>query len=191
MQLLRPAEIRRVVIAALAEDIGSGDVTTLATVPPAATACAVLRARKPLVVAGLGFAERAFRQLSSAVRIKRLVLDGQRAKAGQGLLEISGPAQALLSAERVALNFVQRLSGVATLTAQFVETVRGTRAQILDRGLGPGVSPPSEPKAAVNRTQSRRFASFEAQPPPVWANSEGAKARSRTDSGGKRGLPCE
>lgn len=133
------AEIRRAVRAALAEDIGAGDVTTMATVPRAATARAGMRAREPLVVAGLVFAETAFRQLSSAVRIKRRIRDGQRAKAGQVLLEVVGPARALLCAERVTLNFVQRLSGVATLTAQFVNAVKGTGAKILDtRKTTPG-----------------------------------------------------
>jgi nicotinate-nucleotide pyrophosphorylase (carboxylating) len=133
------AEIRRAVRAALAEDIGAGDVTTMATVPRTATARAVVRAREPLTVAGLDFAEAAFRELSSAVKIKVRIRDGQRAKAGQVLQEVSGPARTLLSAERVALNFVQRLSGVATLTAEFVNAVKGTGAQILDtRKTTPG-----------------------------------------------------
>lgn len=139
MQPLNSVEVRRAVRAALAEDIGRGDVTTLATVPRAARALATMRAREPVVVAGLAFAESAFRQLSPAVRIKRRARDGQRVEAGQEVLEVSGPARALLSAERVALNFVQRLSGVATLTARFIEAVKGTRAQILDtRKTTPG-----------------------------------------------------
>ena len=139
MQLLSSAEIRRAVQAALAEDIGGGDATTLAIVPETATAKAVLRAHEPLVVAGLDFAEAAFRELSTAVKMKRLAKDGRRVKAGASLLKISGPARAILSAERVALNFVQRLSGVATLTARFVEAVKDTSAQILDtRKTTPG-----------------------------------------------------
>jgi nicotinate-nucleotide pyrophosphorylase (carboxylating) len=136
---LSAAEIRQAVQAALAEDIGSGDVTTLATVPETATARAVLRAREPLVVAGLDFARAAFRELSTAVKIERLAKDGQRVKTGANLLRISGPARAILSAERVALNFVQRLSGIATFTAQFVDAIKGTPAQILDtRKTTPG-----------------------------------------------------
>ena len=139
MQPLRTAEIRRAVQLALAEDIGTGDVTTLATVPASTAAVAVLRTREPLVVAGLAFAEIAFRSRSPRLRIKRLARDGQRIAAGEGLLKISGPARAILSAERVALNFVQRLSGVATLTAQHVALVDGSRAQILDtRKTTPG-----------------------------------------------------
>jgi nicotinate-nucleotide pyrophosphorylase (carboxylating) len=136
---LSAAEIRRAVQAALAEDIGSGDATTLATVPATATAKAVLRAREPLVAAGLDFAEAAFHELSAAVKIERLAQDGRRVKAGANLLKISGPARAILGAERVALNFVQRLSGIATLTAQFVDAIKGTGVQILDtRKTTPG-----------------------------------------------------
>jgi nicotinate-nucleotide pyrophosphorylase (carboxylating) len=136
---LSKEEIRAVVKGGLAEDIGSGDATTLATVSEKATAKAVMRAREPIVLAGLDFAEAAFHGLSAAVKIKRLAKDGGRVNGGKILLKISGPARAILSAERVALNFVQRLSGIATLTAQFVDAVKGTRAQILDtRKTTPG-----------------------------------------------------
>jgi nicotinate-nucleotide pyrophosphorylase (carboxylating) len=136
---LSSTEVRQAVQRALAEDIGSGDVTTLATVPEAATARAVLRAREPLVVAGLAFAEAAFLELSAAVKIERLARDGQRVKTDDVLLRLSGPTRPILSAERVALNFVQRLSGIATLTAQFVDAAKGTHAQILDtRKTTPG-----------------------------------------------------
>jgi len=139
VQPLSSTEVHRAVQLALAEDIGTGDVTTLATVPRNVTARAVIRAREPLVLAGLAFAESAFRSRSPRLNIKRLAREGRRIKAGAGLLRISGPARAILSAERVALNFVQRLSGVATLTAQYVAEVRGSRAQILDtRKTTPG-----------------------------------------------------
>lgn len=139
MQVLSSDEIQHAVRLALDEDLGSGDVTTLATVPESATGRAVMRAREPLVVAGMALAEAAFRELSSQVQTERMVGDGQPVSANGVLLRITGPARALLSAERVALNFVQRLSGVATLTARFVEAIRGTRAQILDtRKTTPG-----------------------------------------------------
>lgn len=138
MQLSR-TEIRRAVRAALAEDVGRGDATSLATIPKAAVAHAVMRAREPLVVAGLEFAETAFRELSPTVKVNCGLRDGQRARTGDVLLEVSGPARALLAAERTALNFVQRLSGVSTLTAEFVDAVRCTDAQILDtRKTTPG-----------------------------------------------------
>ncbi len=129
---LTTAEIRRAVHAALAEDLGRGDVTTLATVPAASQSVALMRAREPLVVAGIQFAGFAFRQLAPKIKTEVIFRDGQRAKAGQTLLKISGSSRAILSAERVALNFVQRLSGVATATAQFSDLVKGTRAKILD-----------------------------------------------------------
>jgi nicotinate-nucleotide pyrophosphorylase (carboxylating) len=136
---LSAAEIRASVQLALAEDIGSGDATTLATVPANATAKAVMRAREPLVVAGLAFAETAFRKLSPKIKTQKLSRDGQHIAAGKILLKISGPSRALLSAERVALNFVQRLSGVATATAQFADAVKSTSAKILDtRKTTPG-----------------------------------------------------
>jgi nicotinate-nucleotide pyrophosphorylase (carboxylating) len=132
-------EIRRAVQAALAEDVGSGDATTLATVPADAAARASMVAREALTVAGLAFAETAFRELSPQVQLERRVQDAQRVESGATLLRVSGPARAILTAERVALNFVQRLSGVATLTELFVEAVRGTRARILDtRKTTPG-----------------------------------------------------
>jgi nicotinate-nucleotide pyrophosphorylase (carboxylating) len=117
---------------ALAEDIGAGDVTTLAVVPENSKATAVMRAREHLVVAGLALAEAAFRELTSSVQTVRAAKDGEHVTAGKVLLEIHGPARPILSAERVALNFVQRLSGVATLTSQFVEEIKDSRAQILD-----------------------------------------------------------
>ncbi len=139
MQPLTPEEIRCAVQLALHEDIGSCDVTTLATVPETAASVAVMRARDTLVVSGLSFAEAAFRELSTAVKIETAVKEGQRVGDGETLLKISGPSRALLTAERVALNFVQRLSGVATLTAQFVDAVKGTHTQILDtRKTTPG-----------------------------------------------------
>jgi nicotinate-nucleotide pyrophosphorylase (carboxylating) len=136
---LTTAEIRHAVRAALAEDIGSGDATTLSAVPANAMARAVMRAREPLVVAGIQFAESAFRERSSKIKIQHTTRDGGHVKAGATLLKISGSAHAILSAERAALNFVQRLSGVATLTARFVEAIRGARVKILDtRKTTPG-----------------------------------------------------
>lgn len=132
-------EIRRHVQAALAEDIGSGDVTTLATVLENATARAAMVARQPLVLAGLALAEAAFKELSPSIQFERLAADGQTLARGAVLARMQGAARAILTAERVALNFTQRLSGVATLTAQFVAAVQGTGAQILDtRKTTPG-----------------------------------------------------
>jgi len=138
--MLSSDEIRRAVQAALAEDMGSGDATTMAVVPEDATVTAWMVAREPMVAAGLELAEAAFLELCPQANLQRGASDGERVSAGFALLKIlDAPARAILSAERVALNFAQRLSGVATLTAQFVEAVSTTRARILDtRKTTPG-----------------------------------------------------
>jgi nicotinate-nucleotide pyrophosphorylase (carboxylating) len=132
--------IFEIVRRALAEDIGTGDVTTLATVPADATASALMVAREPLVVCGLPLAEAVFKEVSAENR-NRTAGGGRPARAPRtDPAALRGPAGAMLTAERVALNFVQRLSGVATLTARFVEAVAGTRARILDtRKTTPGL----------------------------------------------------
>jgi nicotinate-nucleotide pyrophosphorylase (carboxylating) len=136
---LDPAEIRAAVVAALAEDLGPGDATSLACIPPEATAGARMNAREPLVLSGLALAEAAFLELDPNARILRLAADGHRLEPGQPVLEVHGTARALLSAERVALNFVQRLSGVATATAAYVDAVAGTAVRVLDtRKTTPG-----------------------------------------------------
>jgi nicotinate-nucleotide pyrophosphorylase (carboxylating) len=136
---LSAAEIRAAVTSALREDVGSGDATTLATVPRHLLATARLRAREPLILAGIEFAETAFRLRARHLKLERLLADGERVRAGQTVLKISGPAHAILTAERVALNFVQRLSGVASATAAYVAAVAGTQARILDtRKTTPG-----------------------------------------------------
>jgi nicotinate-nucleotide pyrophosphorylase (carboxylating) len=125
-------ETEALVRAALEEDRAFEDVTTLATVPEDSRATAALVARAEGVVAGLPLAVMAFHLLDPSVKVRVLVWDGSRVARGEVALELEGPARALLSAERTALNFVQRLSGIATLTARYVNAVRGTRAEILD-----------------------------------------------------------
>jgi nicotinate-nucleotide pyrophosphorylase (carboxylating) len=125
---------------ALAEDIGRGDVTTEATIPTGVQATARIVAREAGVVAGLPLAERVFAALDSNVTFEALVADGGTVEAGATLTQISGEARALLTAERIALNFLGRLSGIATLTARCVAAVADTRAQIVDtRKTTPGL----------------------------------------------------
>jgi nicotinate-nucleotide pyrophosphorylase (carboxylating) len=141
------ATIDEVVARALAEDVGSGDVTSAATVPEGARARALIRQKAPGVVFGLGVSEQVFRSLDPEVRITRLVEEGQWREAGD-VMGVEGSAAALLSAERTALNFLQRLSGVATMAARCVHAVEGTQARILDtRKTTPGLR--SLEKAAV------------------------------------------
>lgn len=121
-----------VIMAALAEDIDGGDVTTEAIVPKNKTASAKLIAKEPLVVAGLRISEKVFKAVDKRIKFKSLANDGKRVKKGAVLARISGSAAPILKAERTALNFLQRMSGIATLTAEFVERTKGTKTRILD-----------------------------------------------------------
>ena len=134
-----PELIRATVARALAEDVGSGDVTTEAIVPPGARARALISQKAPGVVFGLELAEETFRQLDPGVTFERLVPEG-RWRDGGPVLGVEGLARAILTGERTALNFLQRLSGVATITARYVRAVEGTGVVILDtRKTTPGL----------------------------------------------------
>jgi nicotinate-nucleotide pyrophosphorylase (carboxylating) len=133
-------ELQEIVRAALAEDVGSGDATTLATVGADARARATITQKAPGVVFGVEAAERTFAELDDAVAFERLSPEGAWQEPGTGVLRIEGPARALLTGERTALNLLQRLSGIATLTARYVQAVEGTDVQILDtRKTTPGL----------------------------------------------------
>jgi nicotinate-nucleotide pyrophosphorylase (carboxylating) len=132
-------DLDAIVRRALDEDVGPGDVTTQATVPPGARARARITQKQPGVVFGLAPAEATFRALDPDVRFERLAPEGEWRDGGP-VAEIEGSAAALLTGERTALNFLQRLSGVATLTARYVEAVAGTGARVLDtRKTTPGL----------------------------------------------------
>ena len=127
---------------ALAEDLGDGDATSEATVEPAARGRATITQKAPGVIYGLDIAEAVFARLDPGVRMQRLGPEGEWREAGAEVLRVEGPARALLTGERTALNFLGRLSGIATLTAQVVARVReaGGTAQILDtRKTTPGL----------------------------------------------------
>ncbi len=125
---------------ALAEDIGSGDATTNSIVSADATLTAQIIAKQEGVVAGLDIAEKVFLLLDERVSFKSHVIEGSTVTHGAILADLSGPARALLTGERTALNFLGRMSGIATLTRQFVDAVAGTRAKILDtRKTAPGL----------------------------------------------------
>jgi nicotinate-nucleotide pyrophosphorylase (carboxylating) len=124
--------VRQVVRAALDEDLGRGDLTTAATVPDGQRARGIVLAKQELVVAGLEVALTAFRLLDAGVVWETEARDGERFFPGTVVATVSGRARALLTAERVALNFLQRLSGVATQTRRFVDAVAGTGAQVRD-----------------------------------------------------------
>jgi len=133
--------VDRAVAAALEEDLGlAGDLTSQATLAPGATATAVLSAREPGVIAGLDLAEAAFRLVGDGVRFERMLQDGDRVAADGVVATISGPARLVMSGERVALNFLNHLSGIATLTRLYADAVEGTGAKICDtRKTTPGL----------------------------------------------------
>lgn len=135
---------------ALAEDIGRGDVTSTAIVPPDGRASAHLIAKQDGIVAGLDVAAAVFREHDPGIQFTARVQEGQRVSPGTLLAEVEGPARAILTAERTALNFLGRMSGIATLTRRFVDAIAGTNARILDtRKTAPGLR--SFDKLAVAR----------------------------------------
>jgi nicotinate-nucleotide pyrophosphorylase (carboxylating) len=151
-----------VVARALAEDVGDGDVTTAATVPDGARATATITQKAPGVVFGVDLAEAAFRHQDSDAQIERLAAEGVWHQPGTEILRITGTAAGIVTAERTALNFLQRLSGVATLTARYVQAVEGTRAQILDtRKTTPTLRALEKAAVVAGGGTSHRFGLFD------------------------------
>ncbi|MGI8966052.1 MAG: carboxylating nicotinate-nucleotide diphosphorylase [Limisphaerales bacterium] len=158
MKRLASEEINRILKIAFAEDLGAGDATTLATIGKNLKIKANMIAREPLVVAGLDLAKAAFKKLSPQIKIRAFVSDGQKVNKRKILLQIQGSASAILTAERIALNFVQQLSGIATLTAKFVKTVAGTSVKILDtRKTTPGLRLLEKYAVACGGGKNHRF----------------------------------
>ena len=117
---------------ALDEDVQTGDATTLALVPKEYRAKAFMVARQPLTVCGIQFATETYRQLDPCVQVFSRCKDGDQLQKGDVIMEINGPARAILTAERVSLNFMQHLSGIATMARRFTDLVAGTGVKILD-----------------------------------------------------------
>jgi nicotinate-nucleotide pyrophosphorylase (carboxylating) len=156
------ADSADVVARALAEDLGDGDVTTAATVPADTRARAVIRQKAPGVVYGLDVAEQVFRSLDPETTFTRAVAEGTWRESGE-VLEIEGRARALLSGERTALNFLQRLSGVATMAARAVRAVEGTGATILDtRKTTPGLRALEKAAVAAGGATNHRAGLYDA-----------------------------
>ena len=133
-------KVRKIISLALAEDFGEGDLTTSLTVPENTKARGIFYSKQPLVVAGLPVAEEVFRMLEPDYLWDAVIWDGTEVPAGQPLARVEGRAVTVLSGERVALNFLQRLSGVATLTRKFKDQLRGFKTELLDtRKTTPGL----------------------------------------------------
>ncbi|MEW6378030.1 MAG: carboxylating nicotinate-nucleotide diphosphorylase [bacterium] len=129
----------QIIILALQEDIGHGDLTTESIVAAERQATAKIQAKEELLLCGLEVAARVFYLLDPSLRFQARACDGQRVQAGRVVAEIAGSARALLTAERTALNFLQRLSGIATKVAQYVDLLQGTKARLVDtRKTTPG-----------------------------------------------------
>ena len=147
---------------ALDEDIGDGDVTTLCTVSPETMLVGQFIAKEAGIIAGLEVAKLTFSLMDDRVRFISLVADGDQVEAGKVIAEVSGPGRALLSGERVALNFLQRMSGIATLTRHFVEAVQDASAVILDtRKTAPGLRPLDKWAVRLGGGQNHRFGLYD------------------------------
>ncbi|MCP8892417.1 carboxylating nicotinate-nucleotide diphosphorylase [Sphingomonas faeni] len=157
-------DIPAFVAATLAEDLGTiGDITSAAVIPADARFTGVMDSRDPIVVAGLDLAEAFFRALDPDVRIERLVQDGEQVAAGTELLRLEGAGRALLTAERSALNTVQHLSGIATMTRRYVDAMAGTGAILLDtRKTIPGLRVLEKYATRMGGAQNHRMGLWDA-----------------------------
>src|SRR5437899_483182 len=127
-------------LAMLREDIGSGDITSRATIPANACATARYTAKQALIVAGIPVAQEIVRLVDAQLEFRTLSTDGASVAAGTAIAEVRGSARSILTAERTSLNLLQRMCGIATLTRQHVDRVQGTRARIIDtRKTAPGL----------------------------------------------------
>ncbi|MEO1694248.1 MAG: carboxylating nicotinate-nucleotide diphosphorylase [Pseudomonadota bacterium] len=158
------ALINEAVRAALAEDLGlTGDITTVATIPADATATAVFRSRAPGVICGLPISAATFAALSDAVTFSAQVHDGARVVAGDVIASVTGPARAILTGERVALNYLGRLSGVASLTRAYADAIAHMKAHVIDtRKTTPGLRAFEKYAVRCGGGMNHRFGLFDA-----------------------------
>jgi nicotinate-nucleotide pyrophosphorylase (carboxylating) len=160
---LSPDYIRQLVRAALVEDIGAGDITTDCAIPAGTLASACIVARETCTVAGMPLVEAVFDELDNQIKVTVLAGDKQPAKPGQVVCQMEGPARGILTGERTALNFLQRLSGIATLTRQFVKAIAGSKAVILDtRKTTPTLRHLEKYAVACGGGQNHRMGLFDA-----------------------------
>lgn len=157
-----PRTLRRIVRSALREDIGRGDLTSLFTIPPGVRAQGVLLAKQDGVMAGGPVVAECFRQNEPECSLSEMLPDGRRFSDGDHLGRIEGTARGLLGAERVALNFLQRLCGVATLTRMFADELDGTGAQVTDtRKTTPGLRALEKAAVVAGGGSNHRFALYD------------------------------
>ncbi len=161
---LTEEDVRRVLQAAFDEDLdGAGDITSKAVIPADVRFSGVMQARENCIIAGLPVAQRAFLFMDENIRFHAEVNDGAEVSAGQAVAHIEGPARALLAAERTALNILQLLSGMATLTRQYVRAIAGTKAVLLDtRKTIPGLRRLSKYATRMGGAQNHRMGLYDA-----------------------------
>lgn len=160
--MLNRSQLLNLVRAALAEDVGSGDATTLAVIPATLQTTAAMVTRQDCVCAGLPVAEVLFEELDSGLAFEAVVAEGERCRAGQTLAVIRGSARAILTGERTALNFVQRLCGIATLTRRCVDALGDSRTRILDtRKTTPGLRFLEKYAVRMGGGQNHRFGLYD------------------------------
>ena len=169
MTPLDPEFVRNIVRAALAEDVGAGDITTESAIPAGALAEAHIIAKEPCVVAGLPLVEAVFAELDRNLTVKLLADEGSRVEEGDRVCRLAGSARAILTGERTALNFLQRLSGIATLTRRFADAVGAgsreshSRPEILDtRKTTPTLRALEKYAVGIGGGQNHRLGLFDA-----------------------------
>ncbi|HUI68226.1 MAG TPA: carboxylating nicotinate-nucleotide diphosphorylase [Nitrospirota bacterium] len=154
--------VKKTIEKALCEDIGPGDVTSDATIPAGSTSMAEMLAKQDLVLAGLDVSLEVFHFLDAAIQFTRFAQDGERIKSGKVIARLSGSTRILLAGERVALNFLQHMSGIATLTSKYVEQLKGLKAQVLDtRKTLPGLRPLEKYAVRMGGGTNHRFGLYD------------------------------
>jgi nicotinate-nucleotide pyrophosphorylase (carboxylating) len=154
--------IRKLIEEALFEDLGPGDITSEAVIPEEASATAEIIAKQDLVLAGILIAREVFRKLDPWVQFTPLAHDGNKVQSGSIIAQVQGKTRALLAGERVALNLMQHLSGIATHTAKFVEVLKGSRAEILDtRKTLPGLRALEKYAVRMGGGRNHRFGLYD------------------------------
>jgi len=155
---ISPGDLHRVVSIALEEDLGAGDLTTDNLVPATAQARAALAYRSPGVVCGMQVVAEVFRQVDARITLEPLVREGDEVSDGTTVAMVRGPARGILKGERVALNFIQRMAGIATATARYVAEIQGTHAHVIDtRKTTPGLRALERYAVRIGGGRNHRF----------------------------------
>lgn len=154
--------IDEIIANALAEDIGDGDHTSLACIPESATGTAQLLVKEEGVIAGIELAEIIFKKYDPEIKFKAFIHDGDHVQPGDIAFKISGPSRSILSTERLVLNFMQRMSGIATKTNSLVKRIEGTNAKLLDtRKTTPGIRYVEKWAVRIGGGENHRFALYD------------------------------